>query len=61
VDKGLESDKSVLIVDLFCHDTVEQHVHDIVRAKEEMIERIVMRRVVNRMRHEGVSFDTKKS
>jgi len=50
VDKGLESDKRVLIVDLFCNNTVEQHVHDVVRAKEEMIERIVMRKVVGRMR-----------
>lgn len=52
VDKGLESDKSVLIVDLYCYDTVEQHVHDIVRAKEEMIERIVMHKVADRMRQE---------
>lgn len=54
VDKGLESDKRVLVVDLFCNDTVEQHVHDVVRAKEEMIERIVMRKVVDRMRQGGV-------
>lgn len=53
VDKGLESDKSVLVIDLYCTNTVEQHVHDIVRAKEEMIDRIVTRRVVDRMRKEG--------
>jgi len=34
-------------------DIVEEHVHDVVRAKEEMIERIVMRRVVDRMRQGG--------
>jgi len=50
VDKGLDSDKRVLIVDLFCQGTVEEHVHEVVRAKEDMIERIVMRRVVDRMR-----------
>lgn len=53
VDKGLSSEKRVLIVDLFCNDTVEQHVHDVVRAKEEMIERIVMHKVVDRMRKRG--------
>jgi len=53
VDKGLEHNKSVLIVDLFCEGTIEQHVHDIVRAKERMIERIVMGKVTDRMRAEN--------
>jgi len=52
VDKGLETTKSVLIVDLYCQQTVEQHVHDIVRAKEQMIERIITSKVVDRMRLE---------
>jgi len=52
VDKGLETTKNVLIVDLFCQQTVEQHVHDVVRAKEQMIERIITSKVVDRMRSE---------
>lgn len=50
VDKGITGGKSVLVIDLFCVGTVEQHVHDVVRAKEEMIERIVTRKVVDKMR-----------
>lgn len=53
VDKGLAANKSILVVDLFCIDTVEQHVRDIVRAKEQMIERITMTKVVERMRKGG--------
>jgi len=52
VDKGLETTKSVLIVDLFCQQTIEQHVHDVVRAKEQMIEAIVTKHVVDAMRKE---------
>lgn len=50
VDKGLETNKSVLVIDLFCTNTVEEHVHDIVRAKEAMIERITMTKVIDLMR-----------
>ena len=58
VDKGLEHNKSILIIDLFCEGTVEQHVHDVVRAKEQMIERVIMTeritmtKVVDKMRNE---------
>jgi SNF2 family DNA or RNA helicase len=50
VDKGLKLDKSVLIIDLFCQNTVEEHVHKVVRAKEKMIDAIVTKRVVDSMR-----------
>lgn len=52
VDKGLRLDKSVLIVDLYCQGTVEDHVHKIVRAKEKLIERIVMEKVANEIRRQ---------
>lgn len=51
VDKGLESDKSILVVDLYCQDTIEKHVHDVVRAKEQMIDRIIAGKIVDRLRH----------
>jgi SNF2 family DNA or RNA helicase len=53
VDKGLTGNKSILVIDLFCHDTVEEHVHAVVRAKEAMIDKVVMSKVVDRMRKEG--------
>ena len=51
-DKGLDTTKRTLIIDLFCEGTVEQHVHDVVRAKEQMIERITVTKVVDKMRNE---------
>jgi SNF2 family DNA or RNA helicase len=53
VDKGLSGNKSILVIDLLCHNTVEQHVHAVVRAKEAMIDKIVMSKVVDRMRTGG--------
>jgi SNF2 family DNA or RNA helicase len=51
VDKGLDSTKSTLIIDLFCPNTVEEHVRAIALGKEKMITDIeAMARVVSRMR-----------
>jgi SNF2 family DNA or RNA helicase len=50
VDRGLHLDRNVLIIDLYCQDSVEQHVHKVVRAKEKMIDSIIPRRVVDEMR-----------
>ena len=50
MDKGINQNRGALIIDLYCQDTVEQHVHKVVRRKEKMIERIVMRKVVDSMR-----------
>lgn len=53
-NKGLEQDESVLIIDLFNQGTIEEHVHNIVRRKERMIEAIVSkdmtREVIQSMR-----------
>jgi len=40
-NKGLEQSESTLIIDLFNQGTIEEHVHNIVRRKEQMIEAIV--------------------
>ncbi len=50
VDKGLEHSKSVLVIDLYCEDTIERHVHDVVRAKERMIDKVMMTEIAERMR-----------
>lgn len=50
VDKGLGLDKTVLIIDLYCKGTIEDHVHRIVRAKERLIEKVVMQRVADEIR-----------
>jgi non-specific serine/threonine protein kinase len=53
VNKGLEQNTSPLIVDLYCENTVEEHVHEVVRRKEEMIDEITAtHRIVDRMRME---------
>lgn len=46
-NKGLEQSESVLIIDLFNHDTIEEHVHNIVRRKEQMIDNIVSKDLTN--------------
>lgn len=40
-NKGLEQNESVLIIDLFNQGTIEEHVHNVVRRKERMINAIV--------------------
>ncbi len=41
---------SVLIVDLYCQHTVEEHVHKVVRRKEKMFNAIVNKEVIQSMR-----------
>lgn len=41
---------SVLIIDLFCQGTVEEHVHKVVRRKEKMFSQIVNKEVIQSMR-----------
>ena len=43
----MEQDESVLIIDLFNRGTIEEHVHNIVRRKEKMIEAIMSKDVTN--------------
>lgn len=43
-------ENSVLIIDLFCQGTVEEHVHKVVRRKEKMFNQIVNKEVVESMR-----------
>ena len=51
VNKGLAQSESTLIIDLFNQNTVEEHVHEVVRKKKEMISEIVVaREVIERMR-----------
>jgi len=51
VDKGLESIKNTLVIDLFCPGTVEEHVRAVKGIKERMITEIEsLARVVDRMR-----------
>jgi len=51
VNKGLEQNESTLIIDLFNQGTIEEHVHEVVRRKTEMISEIVVaREVIERMR-----------
>lgn len=48
---GLEQTESTLIIDLFNQDTVEEHVHEVVRHKKELFNEVVVRRaVIDRMR-----------
>ena len=44
--------ENVLIIDLYCQNTIEDHLRAIVQSKKEMIERVVMQDVVNKMRSE---------
>lgn len=54
VDKGLDSTKSTLIIDLFCPNTVEEHVREVAWTKDVMITDIeAMAKVVARMRQGG--------
>jgi len=46
--------ESVLIIHIFNQNTIEQHVLDIVRSKEQMIERVVIKNVIERMRQTPV-------
>jgi len=50
VNKGLEQNESVLVIDLFNQSTIEEHVHSIVHSKEEMIEAVMTKRIVDAMR-----------
>ena len=53
VNKGLEQSESTLIIDLFCQNTVEEHVHAVAERKDVMISEITFNReVVERMRKE---------
>lgn len=50
VNKGLEQNETTLIVDMFNQGTVEEHVHAVVRGKEDMREAVVTNKVVEAMR-----------
>ena len=51
VDKGLDIKRGALIIDLYCQNTVEEHVHEVVRNKTDMInETLIAREVAVRMR-----------
>jgi SNF2 family DNA or RNA helicase len=53
VNRGLEQTDSVLIIDLFNVGTVEEHVHEIVRNKKDIINEVVVRKsVIDMMRNE---------
>jgi len=43
---------SVLVVDLYCQGTIEDHLLKIVRRKEDMIEKVVTAKVIESMRRE---------
>lgn len=50
VNKGLEQSEGTLIIDLVCEGTVEDHLHEILRRKQQMINDVVIRKaVVERM------------
>ena len=42
----------VLIIDLYCQNTIEDHLRAIVQSKTEMIEKIVIEDVISKMRSE---------
>jgi len=46
VNKGLEQTESVLIIDLVCEGTVEDHVHAVLSRKQKMIDEVVVRKAV---------------
>ena len=53
VNMGLDQKESVLIIDLYCQGTVEDHVHEVVRNKQEIFNEVVVRRnVIDMMRRE---------
>ena len=52
VDRGLDVEDKVEVIDLFNTGTVEEHVLAIRRSKEKMIEAVVTERVVDRLRKE---------
>jgi len=41
---------TVLVVDLYCRNTIEEHVHKVVRRKERMFDAVVTKDVINSMR-----------
>ena len=44
--------ESVLIIDLYCQNTIEDHLREIIQSKTEMIEKVVIADVIERMRNE---------
>ena len=53
VNRGLDQTDSICVVDLFNVGTVEEHVHQIVRNKREIINEVVIRKnVIDMMRNE---------
>lgn len=46
VNKGLEQSESVLVIDLVCENTVEDHLHEVLRRKQLMIDEVVVRKLV---------------
>jgi len=40
---------SVLAIDLFCKNTIEEHVHKVIRRKEKMIDAVVTKEIVDSM------------
>ncbi len=46
VNKGLEQNESVLVIDLVCEGTVEDHMHEVLRRKKLMIDEVVVRKLV---------------
>jgi SWI/SNF-related matrix-associated actin-dependent regulator 1 of chromatin subfamily A len=44
--------ESVLIIDLYCQNTIEDHLRAIIQSKTEMITEVVMKTVVEQMRSE---------
>lgn len=53
VNKGLNQTESTLIIDLYCQNTAEDHVHEIVRRKKEIFNEVVVRKnVIEMMRSE---------
>ncbi len=50
-NEGLDQKESTLIIDLFCRGTAEEHVHQVVWGKQEMIDEVVIQKnVLERMR-----------
>jgi SWI/SNF-related matrix-associated actin-dependent regulator 1 of chromatin subfamily A len=51
VNKGLEQTESILVIDLVCEGTIEDHVHAVTAHKQKMIDEVVVRKqVIERMR-----------
>ena len=55
VNKGLDQSESTLVIDLYCENTAEDHVHEIVRHKKELFNEVVVRKnVIDMMRKEAI-------